>query len=286
MKRINTVAFITALVVCLAGCGNKSKDDTKSKAENSAAESSADAVVTADETEVTAEEDIQEDVEQPSCRMTVTTYTNGEESFSEDYEVKYGDVFFEDAEGRWYLNENEELEISADTEQPVANIFSILDDGVTVNSVETVAFDDTRDIASTFEVADGLNYSHQMIFSDGGDDKSVCKMKVTTAYSGVDADGNELESGTFSEDFEVKSGDVFFEDVEGHWYIPEMTETRECILRDDLDVPIIEVKEVGDGWVNVNLVETVNFGVSRDVASNVTQGDTKFSYKALFAKKE
>ena len=86
-------------------------------------------------------------------------------------------------------------------------------------------------------------------------------------------------------DPDLRVGHVF-EDVEGHWYIPEMTETRECILRDDLDVPIIEVKEVGDGWVNVNLVETVNFGVSRDVASNVTQGDTKFSYKAVFAKKE
>lgn len=288
MKKINTAIFITALAVCLAGCGDKAKDDKNSKADtSSAAETSA-----ATDTEVTpAEEELIIQDEMPTCDMTVTTTGSDGSTSSENLAVKNGDLIFEDADGHWYIpeiNENEEYVINAETDQPIATIFDITDDSVTVNFIEIIGFDETRAVASTFTMLDDINFSHQMTFkaSDKSTaDSPVCLMTITTAYGGTDADGNELESGSFSEDFEVKAGDLFLEDPEGHWYVPEINEDGEYQAKNDFDVPIIEIKEVSDGKVSVNLVDTVNYGETRDVASNYAQDDNKFIHQIVFAGK-
>ena len=299
MKKINTAIFITALAVCLAGCGNKAKNDTSSKADassaadSSVAETITETITTADETEVTLPEDTvtvtREDM--PACGMTVSTLTGGDENSAttEDFEARTGDVFFEDSEGHWYLPEisdQQEYLIKAETDQPIINIFEINDDYVMINLIENIPFGDTKDIASTFQLLNDVNFSHKIVF--GSSDKTqgdtpVCKMTVNTTYGGTDENGNELESGTFSDDFEIKGGDIFFEDPDGHWYLPEVNDKGEFILKSDFDVPIIEIKAVGGSSASINLVDTVNYGDTRDVASNIASSD--LTHKVTFTEK-
>ncbi|MBQ5332575.1 MAG: hypothetical protein J6K92_04875 [Oscillospiraceae bacterium] len=47
--------------------------------------------------------------------------------------------------------------------------------------------------------------------------KPYCTLTVYTSYGGCGIDGQDLGSGSFSEDFRVVGGECFYEDFDGHW---------------------------------------------------------------------
>ena len=78
-------------------------------------------------------------------------------------------------------------------------------------------------------------------------------MTIDTTYGGFGEDGNDLGSGSFSAEFEVKKGDVFTEDMGGNWELKK----KKFLGRDDdgHKEVIAEIVDINEKGVIVKLEE-------------------------------
>ena len=175
IKGIFIVSVLAAAVLC--GCG--SVDDNSSSAqESSAAESVAES-----EAESTAESSAEESEPEADIAAVMTVETSyggsgidgqplGSGDFSEDYEIKAGDVFCETGGGHWYKAKKSflgKLEKESEYDEVIAEILEVKADGVKVrlgDTEKTLHYGSKQNVSSTFVVCDGINYSHVMTFAE------------------------------------------------------------------------------------------------------------------------
>lgn len=117
------------------------------------------------------------------------------------------------------------------------------------------------------------------LFSGCSSSERKCTMTVITSYGGSGIDGEDLGSGTFSEEFSIKNDDIFYEDFYGRWYLNPKDP--------DMDLLILEVKKVETDGVTAiinNKEKKLSFSSDYNVASNIFIADgTNYSYKISFS---
>ena len=118
------------------------------------------------------------------------------------------------------------------------------------------------------------------------DEELTCTMTVNTTYSGWGEGGQDLGSGSFSNSFEVKAGDVFLENFGGEWYSGKKTILGDVKKESEYDSVIAEITEVTADSVTVKLNEgevTLKRGESIDVDSMFMVCDgTNYHHSIVF----
>ena len=115
-----------------------------------------------------------------------------------------------------------------------------------------------------------------MIFSGCGFSEQKCTVEIITSHSQYIEEEGGVVSGTFTETFTVKAGDIFYESSNGKWILnPENNDTNMGVIAEITAVDDNGVTAViyGEKTVNDALVygeETViRYGTGRKISSDM-----------------
>ncbi|MBO5164590.1 MAG: hypothetical protein J6B75_09180 [Ruminococcus sp.] len=122
-----------------------------------------------------------------------------------------------------------------------------------------------------------LAYFTIMCFTGCDSSSPKCTLNVETTYGGCGIDGKNLESGSFSEAFEISEGDKFYENYSGHW------------CKDNCDTEIIIlINKIDNNGVTIQIGEqttTLSYNSKKYVDSLYTVYDgTNYEYYIYFTK--
>lgn len=96
----------------------------------------------------------------------------GSGGFMDSFEIKAGDVLYENSFGEWSAETDEELK----GEKQICKILSVTPENVSVLVIDsktgketekTLSYGETIDVPSCFVIFDGINYSHKITFEQG-----------------------------------------------------------------------------------------------------------------------
>lgn len=96
----------------------------------------------------------------------------GSGGFMDSFEIKAGDILYENYNGQWFAETDEELK----SEKQICKILGVTPENVSVlvtdfetgKEVEkTLSYEKTIDVPSNFVIYDGINYSHKITFEQG-----------------------------------------------------------------------------------------------------------------------
>lgn len=98
----------------------------------------------------------------------------GSGGFIDSFEIKEGDILYENYNGEWFAENDEELKgekqickILGVTPETVSVLVTDLETGKEVE--KTLSYGETIDVPSRFTIYDGINYSHKITFEQGVD---------------------------------------------------------------------------------------------------------------------